>query len=79
MPIALPTDPDELQHLVDAAHGALALHAARAYGLVSGGPIVFPTRCEEVLEHGRQHGVIPSPDAIECMARDITKIKGATT
>jgi hypothetical protein len=43
---------DEWQTAVDAALDALALHAAQAYGLVSGGPVVNVERCRQVLKEG---------------------------
>lgn len=60
-----PVTPKEWQTAVDAAHGSLALAAARDYGLVTGGPVVNVERCNQILERGAEMGVTPSPDAIE--------------
>ena len=42
-----PKKPGEWQEAMDAAHGALALEAARYYGLVTGGPVVNAERCQD--------------------------------
>ena len=55
----------EWQTAVDAAHGALCLHAARAYGLVTGGPEVNVERCEEVLRLGKARRIKPAHDSPE--------------
>jgi hypothetical protein len=39
-----PTTPAEWQNAFDAASALLALHSARAYGLVTGGPAVYVER-----------------------------------
>jgi hypothetical protein len=64
-----PTTPAEWQDAVDLAHGALALHSARLYGLVSGGPGVHVDRCEDILARGRERGIVPAPDAAERFVR----------
>lgn len=61
----LPTTKPQWQAAVDAAHGALALDAARQYGLVTGGPKVDADRCAEILRLGKARGITPEPDAIE--------------
>lgn len=55
----------EWQEAADAAHGALALDAARTYGFVSGGPKVDIVRCEEILRRAATLGITPAADAIE--------------
>lgn len=55
----------EWQDAVDAAHGALALDAARQYGLVTGGPAVHVERCQQILTRGKARGIMPAPDATE--------------
>lgn len=49
----------EWQEAVDAAQGALALEAARQYGLVMGGPRIDAGRCEHLLILGKRRGVTP--------------------
>lgn len=49
----------EWQEAVDGAEIALKLHAANAYGLVSGGPTVNVDRCEDLLREGATRGVRP--------------------
>lgn len=61
----------EWQDAVDAAQGALALDAARAYGLVEGGPGVNVARCEEFLAKGEARGIHPTGDAIERFAVEV--------
>lgn len=60
-----PKKPGEWQEAVDAAHGALALEAARYYGLVTGGPVVNAERCQDILRKGKKLGYVPRPEAIE--------------
>ncbi len=60
-----PQTDTEWQEAVDAAHGALALDAARQYGLVMGGPVINAARCDEIIRRGAQRGVRASPDAVE--------------
>jgi hypothetical protein len=66
-----PKRPSEWQEAVDAAHGALALESARAYGLVTGGPKVNTGRCADILQRGRALGYRPRPEAIECFIRSL--------
>ena len=61
----LPQTPEEWQEVVDAAEWALALHAARQFGLVAGGPIVRVEQCKKILDLARQLGIRPHQDAIE--------------
>lgn len=56
---------EEWQEAVDYAHVLILLNAARACGLVTGGPEVDVARCEDILARGRERGVTPAPDAIE--------------
>jgi hypothetical protein len=64
-----PNTPEEWQEAVDAAHAALMLQSARAYGLVRGGPEVNVSRCDEILERGRAIGFRPNEDAVERFLR----------
>lgn len=57
--------PDEWQIVVDMAEGALVLDSTRKYGLVTGGPKVNCDRCVEIIDAGRERGIVPSPDAVE--------------
>lgn len=66
----------EWQDAVDAAHGALTLHAARLYGLVTGGPEVNVERCEAILAGGAQRGIMPAPNAIHRFMEGILKSQG---
>lgn len=62
-----PTDPTTAagwHEAVDLATGALALDAARQYGLVTGGPAVNVDRCNEILARGLAAGVTASKDAV---------------
>lgn len=63
-----PETPEEWQTAVDTAHGLLAVHSARAYGLIAGGPIVDVDRCAEIIRRGADQGITPSVDAIENVA-----------
>jgi hypothetical protein len=60
-----PRTEEDWQAAVDCAAGALALDAARQYGLVTGGPAVDVARCEELLDRGRRRGIDPRHDAVE--------------
>lgn len=60
-----PKTDEEWQEAVDAADGALALHSARAYGLVTGGPAVDVARCEMILSEGAKRKFMPSTTAVE--------------
>ena len=69
----IPQTPAEWQEAVDLAHGALALDAARLYGLVTGGPVVNVARCTEIIEQGRQRKIFPSDGAVERFAQALMK------
>jgi hypothetical protein len=58
----LPRTREEWQDAVDMAEGARLVVAARAYGLVRGGPEINVDRCEEILRLGRDYGVRPGHD-----------------
>ena len=60
-----PSTPEDWQDAIDAAEGALTLHSARHYGLVTGGPTVHVERCVEILREGEARGIRPSHDAVE--------------
>lgn len=66
-----PQTPGEWQEAVDAATGALALDAARWYGLVQGGPTVNVVRCEQIIQEGRRRGINARLDAIERFAKAV--------
>jgi len=61
----------EWQEAVDAAHGCLALDAARQYGLVTGGPAVNVDRAVELLRQAKLRKIFPRPDAIERFVQEI--------
>jgi hypothetical protein len=69
--ILLPETDHEWQHLVDACEGALALDAARKYGLVWGGPKVNVDRCLELLLAGAARGYHPREDAPEHFVHEL--------
>jgi hypothetical protein len=56
-----PTTDDEWQEAADLAHLWLALDAARAYGLIVGGPRVNIDRCNALLARAAERGVAPVP------------------
>lgn len=60
-----PTTACEWQVAVDAAHCCIAIHAAHAYGLITGGPSVNLARCEEILQLGAARGYSPLPDSLD--------------
>jgi hypothetical protein len=60
-----PQTPEEWQEAADLATFWLHVDAARAYGLVKGGPPVDADRCEALLAAARGRGVRPAPDAVE--------------
>lgn len=64
-----PQTPYEWQEAVDMADVLLQVDAARAYGLVKGGPPVDVARCEQILADGRARGIHPSPDAVDRLLR----------
>lgn len=66
-----PTTCEEWQDAIDAAQGALALHSARLYQLVDGGPVVNVGRCERMLARGRELGYVPSLYAVEKYVTDL--------
>lgn len=57
-----PITDEEWRFAVTYARGALLLHAAQSYGLVTGGPAVNVDRCAEIIELGRSHGVEATDD-----------------
>ncbi len=61
----MPITPEEWQLAVDLAEGAIAVTAARAYGIITGGPDIDCDRCEEILAEGAKRGYLPAPNAIE--------------
>lgn len=60
-----PRTRDEWQEAADAADACLAIHAALAYGLITGGPEIDVDRCEQLLERARAKGIRPRPDALD--------------
>ncbi len=67
-----PQNNAEWQEAVDAAEGMLALHAARCYGLVEGGPKVDVKRCVDLIRRGRVLGIVPARDSIERLVSELT-------
>lgn len=63
--LPFPTERRELQLAVNAASALLAIHSAREYGLLSGGPPADVAQCRRMLEHGQELGVTPTRRAIE--------------
>jgi hypothetical protein len=61
----LPTTKGEWQSAVDLAGFFVLLDAARAYGLVTGGPDVNVDRCQEIIEAGKKKGMTPRVDAVQ--------------
>lgn len=66
-----PETPTEWQDAVDAAYACANIEAARAYGLVTGGPKIDLKRCEEILSIGKSLGIQPKADAIERFVRAV--------
>ena len=66
-----PRTPQEWQDAVDAAQDALALDAARQFGLIKDGPAVNVSRCEDMLRRGKRRGVIPALNAIDRFANGL--------
>ena len=60
-----PQTPQEWQVAVDAAEGVLASEFIRALGFISKGGEFNIARCVDVLERGRDQGIIPSETAIK--------------
>lgn len=60
-----PKTREEWQIAADAAHGALALDAARKYGLITGGPVVDVERCTAIIDAADARGIAPARDAVE--------------
>ena len=72
-PPQYPQGDAEWQNAADAAHALLAVDAARAYGLISGGPDVDTGRCAEVLDRAHGMGLAPAEDAIERYVKGIAE------
>ncbi len=70
-----PANQAEWQDAVDLAHSAQLILAARAYGLITGGPELNEQRCEELLERGRKLGVVPSAFANTKLVRALTTLQ----
>lgn len=70
-----PETREDWQEAVDAAHGLLALQAAREYGLVTGGPDVNAERCMEILNEGLRLSppIRPRIDSIEKVVRELSE------
>jgi hypothetical protein len=72
-----PPDPEtreEWQEAVDVAVGARAIADCKMYGLLEGGPEVDVDRCDEIIERGRQRGVLPSRTVVELAAEIIAAV-----
>ncbi len=66
--VAPPQDPRgdaEWQNAADAAQALLAVDAAGAYGLITGGPDVDIEGCSDLLARASLRGITPAKDAIE--------------
>jgi hypothetical protein len=61
----VPSTPAEWQDAVDAANALLLIDAAKAYGLVTGGPDVNIERCEDILARGLSRGIRPRHGSAE--------------
>lgn len=68
-----PETAGQWQEAVDIAHAALALDAARQYGLVEGGPKVNVERCQEMLERGARTRIYPRADATDRFLRALLR------
>lgn len=66
-----PKSPAQWQEAADAAYTLLLIESARSYGLVSGGLNVDTDRALEILDRARDHGIVPSADALERMLREV--------
>lgn len=72
----LPETPAEWQEAVDLAEAWLHVHAAKQYGLITGGPTVDVVRCDEIIAMGKARGITPAPDAVDrlvCALKSTTK------
>ena len=69
-----PQTPEEWSEAVHAAVWATALHAARLYGLIAGGPEVDMARCDAVLDAARRRGiVIPTLEEVLAQWSDVER------
>ncbi len=59
-----PTTREEWQLAVDAAKALVLIDAARAYGLIRGGPAVDVERCCEILDGGAARGIFPAHEGM---------------
>lgn len=66
-----PEMPDEWQRVVNFAEAFLLLDSAKAYGLVTGGPVVNTARCEELLERGRAQGIVPIDADVQLLLEEL--------
>lgn len=60
-----PKTPAEWQEAVDIAAGFRAIQDCKLYGLLTGGPEINVTRCDEILAAGRAKGIKPSRPVTE--------------
>lgn len=60
-----PKTPKQWQDAVDIAEWGSHLESARAHGLITGGIVINVSRCEQLLEGGRQRGIRPSRHCVE--------------
>jgi hypothetical protein len=69
-----PETPEQWQEAVNLARLWELVHGAHLYGLVKGGPEIDPERCCEILERGREQGIVPDEAVVEghiqALARD---------
>jgi hypothetical protein len=66
-----PKTPEEWQEVVDMADAFLRVDSARRYGLITGGPAVNVSRCDELLAQGKARGIVPDPARVELILRTL--------
>lgn len=71
-----PTCDRQWQEAVDSAWAHLLLEDARKYGLVRGGPEVNVVRCREILDRGKQRGIVPSHQAVDKAVAEWSAVGG---
>jgi hypothetical protein len=70
-----PATSAEWQEAVDAADALLKVSWARAYGLISGGPLVNEARCLELLDEGSRRGIRPAPVAVDGLVIELGLVR----
>lgn len=59
-----PVTDEQWQDAVDAAYFVQQIELARLFGLVTGGPEINLESCAEILEDGRELGILPRLEQI---------------